>query len=79
MCRSSQSFANGITARGQSALHPGDQRGAGRGRNLFLAVGAFNLIGFSPFGIDLPEFPRPAAVQQFAVPRAPRAGTRRQL
>ena len=65
---------------GQSALHPGDNRGPDAGRNLFLAVGAFNLIGFSPFGIDMPEFPRPAAPGPSALsPAARRAGTRRQL
>ena len=40
---------------------PETNGGPEAGRNLFHAVGAFNLIGFSPFGIDRPDFPRPAA------------------
>jgi hypothetical protein len=59
---------------GNPLFIPETSRGQDAGRNLFLAVGAFNLIGFSPFGIDMPEFPRPAASSPSPFPQPPAAG-----
>jgi hypothetical protein len=52
---------------------PETNRGPDSGRNLFLAFGAFNAIGFSPFGIDRPELPQPAASGSSPLPRPPAA------
>ena len=53
---------------------PETNGGPEAGSNLFLAVGAFNLIGFSPFGIDRPELPRPAASSNSPFPAPPAPG-----
>jgi hypothetical protein len=50
-----------FTRSGNPLFIPETSRGPDAGRNLFLAIGAYNLIGFSPFGIDMPEFSRAAA------------------
>jgi beta-galactosidase GanA len=59
---------------GNPLFIPETSRGPDAGRNLFLAVGAYNLIGFSPFGIDMPEFNRPAAPGNSPFPMPSPAG-----
>jgi beta-galactosidase GanA len=59
---------------GNPLFIPETDGGPDAGRNLFLAVGAYNLIGFSPFGIDRPEFPRPAAPSNSPFPAPPAPG-----
>jgi hypothetical protein len=59
---------------GNPLFIPETSRGPDAGRNLFLAIGAYNLIGFSPFGIDMPEFNRPATPGNSPFPMSAPAG-----
>jgi beta-galactosidase GanA len=59
---------------GNPLFIPETNGGPDAGRNLFLAVGAFNLIGFSPFGIDRPEVLRPPAADNSPFPPPAPAG-----
>jgi beta-galactosidase GanA len=59
---------------GNPLFIPETNGGPEAGRNLFLAVGAFNLIGFSPFGIDRPELLRSFAAGNPPSPEHPAAG-----
>ena len=59
---------------GNPLFIPETSGGPDAGRNLFLAVGAYNLIGFSPFGIDRPVFPQPAAPSASPFPPTPATG-----
>lgn len=61
------------TRQGNPLFIPETNRGPDAGRNMFLAFGRFNAIGFSPFGIDMPEFPRPAAPERTVFPHPPAA------
>jgi beta-galactosidase GanA len=58
---------------GNPLFIPETNRGPDLGRNLFVAMGAFNAIAFSPFGIDAPEFPRPAPPDSSPFSQSPSA------
>ena len=55
------------TRAGNPLFIPETSRGEDVGRNLFTAVGGFNAIGFSPFGIDLSFPPAVAATLPAAI------------
>jgi hypothetical protein len=58
---------------GNPLFIPETNRGPDAGRNMFLAFAQFNAIGFSPFGIDMPEFPRPTVLGASQFPHPPAA------
>ena len=61
---------------GNPLFIPETNRGPDAGRNVFLAVGAYNAIGFSPFGIDTPELPHPAGAPTAGMPPFEPAGAK---